>query len=200
MKAFKPFELCPLDHKPDADIPDAWPWQIMDIQDEESASYVDSGWTVLSDVDFDSYMATHQEDYDTWSAAFEAQQQTTEAFKKFTIIERKQFADELMQELKLMNIEAGVNLSQSLWIHHRLRVLTFTVAPGHVTAFPPLAPLVNQTITIDFMNLVISGDIETAFAALVCATPDDMSQPYHALSAEFIGFIQMRISQYLEWS
>jgi hypothetical protein len=200
VKAFKAYELCPLELKPDANIPDEWPWQVTEIDDEQATEFLDQGYTVLSDVDFASYLATYQGAYDTWSAAYEAQQQTTEAFKKFTITERRQWAEGLMEELKLMNIEAGVDLSQSLWLHHRLRNLTFTVAPGHVTAFPPLAPLLNQTITIDFMNLVISGDIETGFAALVCAAPDDMSQPFHSFSSQLIGFIQMRIAQYLGWS
>lgn len=199
MKAFKTYELCPIDQKPDANIPDAWPWQIQDIDEASASEYLALGFQVLNQSDFTNYLSTHQDNYNQWSEAYEAQKQTTEAYKKFTISERKQFADELMQELKLMNIEAGVNLSQSLWLHHRLRNLTFTVGSMHAESFPPLAPLVNQTITIDFLNLVVSGDVETAYAVLLCITPDDMSQPFHALNNDFTGYIRMRIAQFLGW-
>ena len=119
---------------------------------------------------------------------------------EISIAERRRWAEELMQRLKKMNIDSGLGLAQSLWVHSRLRALEITVLEAHAAAMPQLTPLVGQTITIDLMNLVVSGDIETAFAALMCVVPDDMSEEYHALSTEMIGWIMNEIATYLGWS
>lgn len=119
---------------------------------------------------------------------------------EISIADRRRWAEELMQRLKKRNIDGGLGLAQSLWVHSRLRALEISVLEAHAMAMPQLAPLVGQTVIIDLMNLVVSGDIETAFAALMCAVPDDMSEDYHALSAEMIGWIMNEIAVYLGWA
>ena len=109
------------------------------------------------------------------------------------------FASRVIAEMKINNRESNINLAQALWVHHRLRAITFTVLQAHADAFPPLAPLVGTTMTIDLMNLVISGDIETAYAALLCMSPDDMTQSYHFLSTERIGWLMNELGVYLGW-
>jgi len=116
------------------------------------------------------------------------------------ISERRMWAEDLIERMKKMNIEYGLGIAQSLWVHERLRKLTITVGEAHAAAFPPLEPVVGMTFNIDLLNLVITGDVETAFAVLLCAEPDDMTQPYHALSQEMIGWIMNEISSYLGWS
>jgi hypothetical protein len=118
----------------------------------------------------------------------------------FSISERRVWAEGLIERMKKLNIENGLGIAQSLWVHERLRKMQITVSEGHAAAFPPLAPVVGMSFDIDLLNLVITGDIETAFAVLICCTPDDMSEPYHALSAEMIGWILGEIASYLGWA
>lgn len=96
---------------------------------------------------------------------------------------RKEFATQLMAEFKQANLGSGINLPQALWVHHRLRALEINVD--------------GLALTIDLMNLVVSGDLEAAYATLSYATPDDMSQPYHWLSAQQIAFLTQRLAGYL---
>ena len=96
---------------------------------------------------------------------------------------RKEFATQLMAEFKEANLGSGINLPQALWVHHRLRALDINVD--------------GLAMTIDLMNLVVSGDLEAAYATLSYAVPDDMSQPYHWLSSAQIGFLTQRLGQYL---
>jgi hypothetical protein len=88
-----------------------------------------------------------------------------------------------MAEFKEANLGSGIDLAQALWVHHRLRALDINVG--------------GLPMTIDLMNLVVSGDLEAAYATLSYATPDDMTQPYHWLSSEQIGFLTQRLGQYL---
>lgn len=116
-----------------------------------------------------------------------------------SISERKIFADQLIEKMKKLNIDNGLGIAQSLWVHQRLRKVTITVGEAHALAFPPLLPVVGMTFDIDLLNLVITGDIETAYSVLLCAEPDPMTDPYHALSAEMIGWIMQEIAVYLGW-
>lgn len=96
---------------------------------------------------------------------------------------RKEFATQLMAEFKQANLGYGINLAQALWVHHRLRALDINID--------------GLLLTIDLMNLVVSGDLEAAYATLSYSVPDDMSQPYHWLSSEKIGFLVQRLAGYL---
>lgn len=96
---------------------------------------------------------------------------------------RKEFATQLMAEFKKENINQGINLDQALWVHHRLRAIDINVN--------------GLELTIDLMNLVVSGDLESAYATLLYAVPDDMSQPYHWLSSTQIAFLSQRLAGYL---
>lgn len=96
-------------------------------------------------------------------------------------------ADEIIEEFKKRNlkyfIENGISndvaIMKSLWVHHRLRAVDI-----NVWGLP---------ITIDLMNLCISGDLETAYVVLQYMEPDDMSQPWHYCSAEVIASLAQSI-------
>lgn len=118
----------------------------------------------------------------------------------FSILERRVWAEGLIERMKRLNIQNELGIAQSLWVHQRLRKMPITVSESHATAFPPLGSVVGMSFDIDVLNLVITGDVETAFAVLICCTPDDMTEPYHALSAEMIGWILGEIASYLGWS
>ena len=111
----------------------------------------------------------------------------------------RDFSSKLTAVLKVFNQGQGMNLAQSLWAHHRIRALEIVVTQDLANAVSVFSPLVGQTIVIDAMNLVISGDIETAYFVFTAATPDDGTQAYHALTSEFLGFMRNQIGIYLGW-
>lgn len=73
----------------------------------------------------------------------------------------------------LNNIPNDLALMMSLHTHHRLRTVEINIS--------------GTPFVIDLLNLVVSGDLETALMVLSQMTPDDMSQPYHFLNQERIN-------------
>ena len=105
-----------------------------------------------------------------------------------SVHENKAYADNMMQRLKQKNIIEGLSsIDQAAWIHHRLRKIDYTLS-DNVTV-----------VQIDVMNLVVSGDIETAEQVLGQIVPDDMTQAYHWLSQARIDWIRNDIRTYLGW-
>lgn len=105
-----------------------------------------------------------------------------------TVLENKMFADNLMQRLKEKNMQEGLSsIDQSAWVHHRMRKIDFTLSDT------------TTVIQIDLMNLIISGDIETAEYVLGQLAPDDMTQSYHWLTQTRIDWIRNEIRAYLGW-
>ena len=104
-----------------------------------------------------------------------------------TVEENKAFANNMLERMKKKNILEGLNsIEQAVWLHYRLRKTEFTLSDENI-------------ITIDVMNLVVSGDIETAEVVLGQMVADDMSQPYHWLNQERIDWIRGEIRTYLGW-
>ncbi len=105
-----------------------------------------------------------------------------------TVLENKMFADNLMQRLKEKNMQEGLSsIDQSAWVHHRMRKIDFTLSDT------------TTVVQIDLMNLIISGDIETAEYVLGQLAPDDMTQTYHWLTQARIDWIRNEIRSYLGW-
>jgi hypothetical protein len=105
-----------------------------------------------------------------------------------TVSQNKQFADNLMERLKNKNILDGLSsIDQAAWVHHRLRKMDYTMSDGQTV------------VQLDIMNLVVSGDVETAAMALSQMQPDDMSEPHHWLNTERINWIRNEIHSYLNW-
>ena len=105
-----------------------------------------------------------------------------------TVYESKVFSDDLMQRMKQKNILEGLDsIDQAAWIHHRLRKTDFTLSDE------------TTVVQIDVMNLVISGDMETAEFVLGQMVPDDMTEAYHWLNQERIDWIRNEIRTYLGW-
>lgn len=109
----------------------------------------------------------------------------------------RRFAQALMARFKLRNRNLAITLPQGLWVHHRLRAVEVTITPQAVAIMPQLAELEGQTLTIDVMNLIISGDIECAFAVLLLMPPDDGSEPYHWMTADAIAQMRAELAQYI---
>lgn len=98
-----------------------------------------------------------------------------------TVTAGKAAADVIMEKFKKSNLvrftQQGLTQEQmimkSLWVHHRLRAVPITMG--------------GVSFVIDLLNLCISGDIETALVVVSLMQPDDMSEPYHFLSAEVLA-------------
>ena len=105
-----------------------------------------------------------------------------------TVAQSRIWADEIIEEFKKENlayfITSGTSndlaIMISLHVHHRLRAVPVTIG--------------GVSFVIDVMNLVISGDLETAFVVLSYMTPDDMSMPYHWFNQERIDSLKSKIS------
>ena len=105
-----------------------------------------------------------------------------------TVAQNKQFADELMQKLKEKNIAEGLaSIDQSSWVHHRMRKVDYTLSDE------------TTVVQLDVMNLVVTGDIETAEQVLGQMDPDDMTEDYHWLTQARIDWIRNEIRTYLGW-
>jgi len=101
-----------------------------------------------------------------------AAERVIEKFKKNNLA--RFIAAGMPQELSLM---------KSMWMHHRMRAITFTTG--------------GVEFTIDLLNLCISGDLSTAAFILSQVAPDDMSQPYHFLSQDVINELRGIMAQEL---
>lgn len=110
-------------------------------------------------------------------------------FIEGSVVQNKAFADDLIQRFKKKNLSEGLSsIDQAAWVHHRLRKMDYTLSD-------------NQTvIQLDVLNLVVSGDIETAFFCLGQLEPDSMNEEYHFLSQERIDWLRSEIAQYLGWA
>lgn len=105
-----------------------------------------------------------------------------------TVVANKQFADSMMQEMKEKNLLEGLSsIDQAAWVHHKLRKVDYTLSDE------------TTIVQIDILNLVVSGDIETAEHALGQMPPDDMTESYHWLTQARIDWIRNEIRTYLGW-
>lgn len=97
-------------------------------------------------------------------------------------------ADQIIEEIKKENLQffltSGMSqdlaIMLSLHTHSRMRAIDIKVG--------------GMPFTIDLMNLIISGDLETAWVVLSYMNPDDMSMPFHYFSREAIENIKLKIS------
>lgn len=113
-------------------------------------------------------------------------QEIADSRLRFTIKERKVWAEEMMERFKQRNISAGINAAQSLWLHHRMRALEINFS--------------GISMTQDILNMAVSGDIETATIALIHSTPDDGSQPFHWYTAATRQWLVDEMKSYLGWT
>lgn len=185
-------------NKPEG-MPDAWPrGQIVDLGNNPSAPDNSGEWLIMTKSEFDGYKAFHRPAYNAYAQALKQEQLLEEQIKE-TISERRYWAESMMERFKKRNIESGLNLAQSLHMHQRLRSLDVTITQEMADQFSDLNSLVNQTLTIDLLNLVITGDLETAYVVLLGTNIDDGSQPYHSLDADAKNWLLNEIGSYLNW-
>lgn len=105
------------------------------------------------------------------------------------VSESRLIADKIIEAFKKRNLAFFVEnnipndlaIMMSLHVHHRLRAVSLNVG--------------GVDFVIDVLNLVISGDLETAYVVLSYMQADDMSMPYHFLSQEVIDLLKVSIAE-----
>lgn len=133
------------------------------------------GDSLLDETSLDAVIASHIPDMTT-------------IFIKTTVKENKEFADRMMQKMKEKNLLEGLSsIDQAAWVHHRLRKVDYTLSDE------------TTVVQIDVLNLVVSGDIETAESVLGQMSPDDMSEAYHWWTQSRIDWVRNEIRAYLGW-
>lgn len=112
----------------------------------------------------------------------------TLVFVRNTVRQNKDFADDMMQKMKENNLLEGLSsIDQAAWVHHKLRKVDYTLSDN------------TTVVQIDVMNLIVSGDIETAEHVLGQMAPDDMSESYHWWTQARIDWARNEIRAYLGW-
>ena len=105
---------------------------------------------------------------------------------KYTIKQRKEFAEQLLEEFKAKNLGEGINALQAMYMHHKVRKLDVN--------------FMGVAMYIDLLNTAISGDVEVACLSLQYCVVDDMSMPYHWLNAERRDWLVNKMKTFLGWA
>ena len=102
---------------------------------------------------------------------------------------RIDFGKKLFAAFKIKNISEGIQWYQALWLHNRLRawVVTLPVQLG------------GAQITVDLVNMMVAGDLETTSLALTHGQADDMSSPLHWASQARIDWVNDQLKRELGW-
>lgn len=104
---------------------------------------------------------------------------------KESISKRREYAEDLIQRFKYKNITEGINALQAMYMHHKMRALSVT--------------FYGLPMTLDILNMVVSGDIEVACLSLMNCQADDMTAPYHWLNQSRINWLISDMKTYLGW-
>lgn len=75
MIAFKTFEVCPPDLKPNATVPLKWPWQVSIIKNSDIENYLTMGFNIMNEADYEHYLASYQNEFDLWIQSFTSETQ-----------------------------------------------------------------------------------------------------------------------------
>jgi len=105
---------------------------------------------------------------------------------RISIKDRKEYADDLIERFKFKNISEGINALQAMYMHHKMRALPVT--------------FYGVPMTLDLLNMVVSGDIEVACLSLMYCTPDDGTMPFHWLNAARVSWLVTEMKSYLGWA
>lgn len=116
---------------------------------------------------------------------------------RVSIVEKKRYADDMLERFKYRNIDKQLHIGHGLWLHHRFRAIPVTFMHPVYTGGEVL------NLTLDLMNLAIPGDVEVACVALQCLQPsqfDDMTKPYHFFNKEVRDWLVADMKKFLGWT
>lgn len=117
-------------------------------------------------------------------------EQVLESRLQYTIKERKQYAEDMLERFKKRNLLLGIDIFKSEWLHHRMRALECNIPHPLGETIP---------MSLDIMNLAVSGDVEVAAHYLQYATLDDMTKPWHFFDAATRDWLVNDMKQFLGW-
>lgn len=67
--AFKTYVDCPENIRPQG-IPLTWPWKLLEINEAQAEQQIALGWQVLSPSEYENYIASIQETYNSWASTY----------------------------------------------------------------------------------------------------------------------------------
>lgn len=115
-----------------------------------------------------------------------SEQEILDSRLRYSIKDRKIWAEDMMERFKKRNIESGINALQSLWLHHRMRALEINFS--------------GVPMTLDILNMAVSGDIETACIALMYSSVDSGFETQHWYVEDTKNWLVNEMKQYLGWA
>ena len=102
---------------------------------------------------------------------------------------RLEFGHRLMLAFKQKNISEGINVWQSIHMHSRFRAWDVQIP----------APYGAGIETVDLLNMILSGDIETACVSARYGVLDDMTNPRHWINQERLDWCVEQMERWLGW-
>lgn len=102
---------------------------------------------------------------------------------------RRKFGQDLMLAFKQKNISEGIQWYQAIHMHSRFRSWDVNMP----------AQLGGGVETVDLLNMILSGDIETACLSAQFGVPDAMNSPLHWVSPERMEWAINQMKEYLGW-
>ena len=101
----------------------------------------------------------------------------------------REFGARLMLAFKQKNLSEGIEWYQAVHLHSRLRSWQVNM-PEFVGG---------GTETVDLINMILSGDIESACLSAMFGVPDSMTGPRDWISEERINWCVTQMKQFLGW-
>ena len=114
----------------------------------------------------------------------------TELEIKFSIAARREFGSKLMENFKLKNLNEGIQWYQAIHLHSRIKDWNVTY-PSALGGIPDEQ--------VDIMNMILSGDIETASLALLYGQDDSMTQVNHWITFDRRKWLINQMRAWLGW-
>lgn len=102
---------------------------------------------------------------------------------------KREFGTNLMLAFKQKNLQEGIEWYQSVHLHSRLRAWDVVMPEA----------LGGGVETVDLLNMILSGDIESACLSAMFGIPDPMTGPRDWASQERIDWCVAQMKNFLGW-
>lgn len=110
---------------------------------------------------------------------------------------RRDFGSKLMLAFKQKNLSEGIQWYQAMHLHGRIRNWQVNMPSALLTA---LGGVPDPGVSVDLVNIIVAGDMETASLALTYGVADDMTSPFHWASQERLDWLNSQIKTWLGWA
>lgn len=110
---------------------------------------------------------------------------------------RRSFGSKLMLAFKQKNVSEGIQWYQAIHLHGRIRNWRVNMPQALLAA---MGGLPDPGISVDLVNIIVAGDIETASLALTYGEADDMTSPFHWASQDRIDWLNTQMKTWLGWA